>query len=66
MTEALRRLFIVSEALTRILFRDKPKADIVENMTRSFFKNSDTDEEDDLEIPAFLRLELRLRTDCIG
>ena len=44
MTEALRRLFIVSEALTRILLRDKPKADIVKNMTRSFFKNSDTDE----------------------
>lgn len=34
----------MNEALTRILFRDKPKADIVENMTRSFFKNSDTDE----------------------
>ena len=43
MTEALRRLFIVSESLSRILKRDKPKADIVENMTRSFFKGSDTD-----------------------
>ena len=34
----------VSESLSRILKRDKPKADIVENMTRSFFKGSDTDE----------------------
>ena len=34
----------MSESLSRILKRDKPKADIVENMTRSFFKGSDTDE----------------------
>ena len=39
MAEALRRLFIMSETLSRILKRDKPKAEIIENMTRTFFKN---------------------------
>ena len=34
----------MSETLTRILKRDKPKADIVESMTRSFFKNTSGDE----------------------
>ena len=34
----------MSETLTRILKRDKPKADIVEGMTRTFFKNSSGDE----------------------
>ena len=32
------------ESLQRILKRDKPKAEIVENMTRSFFKQSDSEE----------------------
>ena len=41
---ALKRLFIMSETLQRILKRDKPKAEIVENMTRSFFKQNDTEE----------------------
>ena len=36
--------FIMSESLQRILKRDKPKAEIVENMTRSFFKQSDSEE----------------------
>ena len=34
----------MSETLTRILKRDKPKADIIEGMTRSFFKNTSGDE----------------------
>ena len=34
----------MSETLTRILKRDKPKADIVESMTRTFFKNTSGDE----------------------
>ena len=34
----------MNETLTRILKRDKPKADIVEGMTRSFFKNTSEDE----------------------
>ena len=34
----------MSETLTRILKRDKPKADIVEGMTRTFFKNTSGDE----------------------
>ena len=34
----------MSEKLTRILKRDKPKADIIEGMTRSFFKNTSGDE----------------------
>ena len=34
----------MSETLTRILRRDKPKAEIIENMTRSFFKNTSGDE----------------------
>ena len=34
----------MSEKLTRILKRDKPKADIIEGMTRSFFKNTRGDE----------------------
>jgi len=42
--EALRRLFIVNETLTRILKRDKPKAEIIEGMTRTFFKNTSGDE----------------------
>ena len=33
----------MNETLTRILKRDKPKADIVEGMTRSFFKNTSSD-----------------------
>ena len=33
----------MNETLTRILKRDKPKADIVEDMTRSFFKNTSSD-----------------------
>ena len=33
----------MNETLTRILKRDKPKADIVEGMTRSFFKNTKSD-----------------------
>ena len=44
MVEALRRLFIVNETLTRILKRDKPKAEIIEGMTRTFFKNTSGDE----------------------
>ena len=44
MNIALRRLFIMSETLQRILKRNKPKAEIVENMTRSFFKQSDSEE----------------------
>ena len=44
MVEALRRLFIMSETLSRILKRDKPKAEIIENMTRTFFKNSSGEE----------------------
>ena len=35
---------LMSETLTRILKRDKPKADIVEGMTRTFFKNTSGDE----------------------
>ena len=31
----------MSEKLTRILKRDKPKADIVEGMTRTFFKQTE-------------------------
>ena len=34
----------MSETLTRILKRDKPKAEIIESMTRSFFKNTSGDE----------------------
>ena len=34
----------MNETLQRILKRDKPKAEIVENMTRSFFKQSDSEE----------------------
>ena len=34
----------MNETLTRILKRDKPKADIIEGMTRSFFKNTSGDE----------------------
>jgi hypothetical protein len=44
MVEALRRLFIVSESLNRILKKDKPKADIVEGMTKAFFKKTNADE----------------------
>ena len=34
----------MTETLNRILKRDKPKAEIVESMTRQFFKNSSGDE----------------------
>ena len=34
----------MSEKLTRILKRDKPKADIVEGMTRTFFKQTEGNE----------------------
>ena len=34
----------MSNKLQRILKRDKPKADILENMTRTWFKNSDAPE----------------------
>ena len=34
----------MSETLTRILKRDKPKAEIIESMTRNFFKNTSGDE----------------------
>ena len=34
----------MSETITRILKRDKPKAEIIENMTRTFFKNNSGDE----------------------
>ena len=34
----------MTETLNRILKRDKPKAEIVERMTRQFFKNSSGDE----------------------
>jgi len=44
MVESLRRLFIVSESLNRILKKDKPKADIVEGMTKAFFKKTNADE----------------------
>ena len=44
MTEALRRLFIVSESLSRILQRDKPKADIVESQVKKFFKETNAEE----------------------
>ena len=44
MTEALRRLFIVSNTLSRILQRDKPKAQIVESQVRKFFKETNAEE----------------------
>tara|TARA_R110001592_G_scaffold38655_1_gene127462 strand:+ start:4062 stop:4475 length:414 start_codon:yes stop_codon:yes gene_type:complete len=34
----------MTESLNRIIKRDKPKAEIVESMTRQFFKNSSGDE----------------------
>ena len=34
----------MSEKLTRILKRDKPKADIIEGMTRTFFKQTEGNE----------------------
>jgi len=34
----------MTETLNRIIKRDKPKAEIVESMTRQFFKNSSGDE----------------------
>ena len=34
----------MSETLTRILKRDKPKADIIEGMTRTFFKQTEGNE----------------------
>jgi len=34
----------MSETLSRILKRDKPKAEIIESMTRTFFKNSSGEE----------------------
>ncbi len=34
----------MSETLSRILKREKPKAEIIENMTRTFFKNTSGDE----------------------
>ena len=44
MTEALRRLFIVSNTLSRILQRDKPKAQIVESQVKKFFKETNAEE----------------------
>ena len=44
MTEALRRLFIVSNTLSRILQRDKPKAQILESQVRKFFKETNAEE----------------------
>jgi predicted small secreted protein len=44
MNIALRRLFIMSETLSRILKKDKPKADIVKGMTKAFFKKTNADE----------------------
>ena len=44
MTEALRRLFIVSNTLNRILQRDKPKAQIVESQVKKFFKETNAEE----------------------
>ena len=35
---------LMSESLNRILKKDKPKADIVEGMTKAFFKNSSGEE----------------------
>ncbi len=35
---------LMSETLSRILKREKPKAEIIENMTRTFFKNTSGDE----------------------
>jgi hypothetical protein len=44
MTEALRRLFIVGNTLSRILQRDKPKAQIVESQVKKFFKETNAEE----------------------
>jgi len=44
MTEALRRLFIVSESLTRLLKRNEPKAEIVESQVKKFFKETNAEE----------------------
>ena len=35
---------LMNKTLTRILKRDKPKAEIIEGMTRTFFKNTSGDE----------------------
>ena len=43
-SEALRRLFIVSESLSRILKRDKPKAQIVESQVMKFFRETNAEE----------------------
>ena len=43
-SEALRRLFIVSESLSRILKRDKPKAEIVESQVMKFFRETNAEE----------------------
>ena len=43
-SEALRRLFIVSESLTRLLKRNEPKAEIVESQVKKFFRETNAEE----------------------
>ena len=40
----LRRLFIMSESLTRLLKRSEPKAEIVENQVKKFFRETNAEE----------------------
>ena len=55
----------MSETLTRILKRDKPKADIVESMTRTFFKNTSGDEAV-ISIKAHKKTRSGRQTICTG
>ena len=65
MTEALRRLFIVSNTLSRILQRDKPKAQIVESQVKKFFKETNA-EEAVITIRRTETLEPAYKIICIG